>query len=450
MTNSINPPAPESYSSEMQDLWLCRILLDDSLWHKLRFEKLNRVDLEKSSLMTHVMGSIKESAPDIEYDDELSKLTFEELGEREAADLFSVHPLFKDTLALGEQRFQGKVCLSDAAENNLRVLQEANGLTEAEARCLYWVLVCREEPNFVKDLVYTCFDLDSLGLPFYMKLCSSALEVPYDKVVAALSPVDGTLIRRKFVQFSANNSRYQTLDSFFETLDYEKTPKLTSLAMTKEEWIGRWLTPVKTAIDSLDSFNDYPGVKSFFIPMLTRAIEQKKGNLHIVVRAKDKTLARLFASHMANAVNATLCKTAEGYNLLDKGGRSAKMFSNMPLILLTESGVNLSHVNFATGQADVGCPCIWTLEADDFLSSVEVYPVIDLQGREEVFRCEAIAKFADGLLTMDQCRLISRVDSLPVESAFNMIKMLRAVNADENMVEEAVEMLTSNLLRYND
>lgn len=31
-----------------------------------------------------------------------------------------------------------------------------------------------------------------------------------------------------------------------------------------------------------------------------------------------------------------------------------------------------------------------------------------------------------------------------------MIKMLRAVNADENMVEEVVEMLTSNLLRYYD
>ena len=32
-----------------------------------------------------------------------------------------------------------------------------------------------------------------------MELCSRALEVPYDKVVAALSLVDGTLIRRKFV-----------------------------------------------------------------------------------------------------------------------------------------------------------------------------------------------------------------------------------------------------------
>lgn len=86
------------------------------------------------------------------------------------------------------------------------------------------------------------------------------------------------------------------------------------------------------------------------------------------------------------------------------------MFSNMPLILLTESGMNLLHGDFATGHANVGCPCIWTLEADDCTSPVEVYPVIDLQGREEVFRCEAIAKFADGLLTMDQCRLISRVE----------------------------------------
>lgn len=199
MTNSINPPAPESYSSEMQDLWLCRILLADSLWHKLRLEKLNRVNLEKSSHMTYVMSSIKKDAPDIEDDAELSKLTFEELAERDAADLFNVQTLFKPPPRPGEQRFQGKVCLNDAAENNLRVLQEANGLTEAEARCLYWVLVCSEAPNFVKDLIYNCFDLDSLGLPFYMELCSRALEVPYDKVVAALSLVDGTLIRRKFV-----------------------------------------------------------------------------------------------------------------------------------------------------------------------------------------------------------------------------------------------------------
>lgn len=437
MTNRLNMPKPATCGKAIQALWLTRIVADQSLWGILTLNSLRDSGAEPvgSRLLEALQGFTSEGL----NDGDLSLAQFLSANNIKESDV--LNHLAEDRAYL-ETFVEGRWCVTPDAEHNLRMIQSVHDLTDVEARCFYWVWY-----NCDSTLAYF---FDSLNIPdfdlsLYSHLCAVAFDLNEEEVSAAFAP-EGKLRRCNLIEFksSSGSSCPSNLSYWFSLPGYELQNTLSTLPLSKDEWLQRWLKPCHCAVKTLPIIDELPGLKSVIEPMLAHGIEKNEVGLHLIVRSKDKGIGRLFAFHLANTLNVPLYHICQddNYASIEEANKITRLFSNLPFIGLFED-IQLSLDDFTSGKANTCRPCIWLSASDEWLNPYPIYPIIDLHEIENDIRDCLIETLAGKLLTASQRRLIARTEDLPIESVVRMIEFLKTMKADKATVADAIKLLTN-------